>query len=157
MLNDPDVWPEPQSFRPERFLDKLSPDQFDPKEVVFGFGRRFVLDLFTLRTRVADPDPRQCPGQYLAEATVYGFLMNLIWAFEIRKVDGDDSLDPQNPAFVDAAIRCVYASTAVALSISYSSRWLPLAPPSLSTVFSGTDVDYRRWRRVTYWNKPFAR
>ena len=33
--------------------------------------------------------------------------MNLIWAFEIKKVDGDISLDPKNPAFVDATIRYV--------------------------------------------------
>jgi len=86
MLNDPSVWPEPRSFKPERFLNKLAPDQFDPKEVVFGFGRR------------------QCPGQHLAEASVYSFLINLIWAFEIKKVDGDSSLDSENPVFLDAAI-----------------------------------------------------
>lgn len=42
MLNDPSVWPEPRSFKPERFLGKLAPEQFDPKEVAFGFGRRLV-------------------------------------------------------------------------------------------------------------------
>lgn len=49
MLNDPSVWPEPRSFKPERFLNKLAPDQFDPKEAVFGFGRRLVLRPATLR------------------------------------------------------------------------------------------------------------
>jgi hypothetical protein len=33
--------------------------------------------------------------------------MNLLWAFEIKKVNGDNSLDPENPQFVDAAIRYV--------------------------------------------------
>jgi len=33
--------------------------------------------------------------------------MSLIWAFEIKKVDGDDSLDSENPAFVEAVIRYV--------------------------------------------------
>lgn len=42
MLNDPSVWPEPRSFKPERFLDTLAPGQFDPQAVIFGFGRRLV-------------------------------------------------------------------------------------------------------------------
>ena len=64
--------------------------------------------------------------------------MNLIWAFEIKKVDGDDSLDPENPAFVDAAIRYVRILFPTMIDFNLLS---PLAPRSLLTVFSGTDVD----------------
>jgi len=42
MLNDTSVWPQPRSFKSERFLHELTPDQFDPKGVVFGFGRWLV-------------------------------------------------------------------------------------------------------------------
>ena len=37
MTQDPDVYPEPHIFRPERFLDG---EYADPREAVFGFGRR---------------------------------------------------------------------------------------------------------------------
>jgi cytochrome P450 len=42
MLHDPDVYPDPFSFKPERFLKdgKLNPDVKDPTKIIFGFGRR---------------------------------------------------------------------------------------------------------------------
>jgi Cytochrome P450 len=39
ILRDPGVWEDPDTFRPERFLDKERLP-FDPLSVVFGFGRR---------------------------------------------------------------------------------------------------------------------
>lgn len=44
MLHDPQVYPEPGKFSPERFegLDKARADETDPRHLVFGFGRRSV-------------------------------------------------------------------------------------------------------------------
>jgi hypothetical protein len=39
MLHDPQVYPEPSKFNPERFLGP-QPQQ-DPRNVSFGFGRRY--------------------------------------------------------------------------------------------------------------------
>ncbi len=42
MSQDPAVYPEPDIFRPERFLEseKGSNVQRDPAKISFGFGRR---------------------------------------------------------------------------------------------------------------------
>lgn len=43
MLRDPDVYPNPEVFNPERFMttvDEASMKKRDPRNYVFGFGRR---------------------------------------------------------------------------------------------------------------------
>lgn len=39
MCRDPKVYPDPLEFRPQRFLDPENRQQ-DPRQIVFGFGRR---------------------------------------------------------------------------------------------------------------------
>ena len=43
IMRDPELYPQPDDFMPERFLDsagKLDVDGRDPADIVFGFGRR---------------------------------------------------------------------------------------------------------------------
>lgn len=47
MLHDEKQYPDPRTFFPERFLDlpeapkdKFEKYSMDPKEIIFGFGRR---------------------------------------------------------------------------------------------------------------------
>ena len=45
MLHDENLYPDPDSFKPERYLEKATPEmekRRNPKNVVFGFGRRQV-------------------------------------------------------------------------------------------------------------------
>jgi hypothetical protein len=73
MHYDPERFPEPEKFRPERYLDhpKLSAeyaamrDPYARDHFTFGGGRRI------------------CPGARLAENTVDIMAANLLWAFEI--------------------------------------------------------------------------
>ena len=51
MLSDPETYPDPDVFNPERFLGE--DQQPDPREVCFGLGKR------------------SCPGMYLADSTIF--------------------------------------------------------------------------------------
>lgn len=44
MLHDENDYPNPESFKPERFLKNGLPDMTvrDPATIAFGFGRRWV-------------------------------------------------------------------------------------------------------------------
>jgi cytochrome P450 len=62
---DPNVYTDPSDFRPERFLGP-KPEQ-DPRTYVFGFGRRV------------------CPGQQLAEASVFSACATALATLDIDK------------------------------------------------------------------------
>nr|OQO31889.1 hypothetical protein B0A51_01084 [Rachicladosporium sp. CCFEE 5018] len=73
------LYPDPESFRPERWLDNKWPTFREPLEKfpnlqsysAFGFGRRI------------------CPGLNIAERSLYILIMRIAWAADIRaKKDG---------------------------------------------------------------------
>ncbi|KAH9948109.1 cytochrome P450 [Amylocystis lapponica] len=79
---DPDVYPDPETFNPQRWLDEEGHIRQDMKYFGFGFGRRV------------------CPGQHVANNSVFINAALMMWAFKI-------SQDPLNPidtlAFTDRA------------------------------------------------------
>ncbi|KAJ7029520.1 cytochrome P450 [Mycena alexandri] len=73
ILHDEDMYPDPYSFKPERFLlnGKPNPNVNDP-QAVFGFGRRI------------------CPGRYFAASQVFISVASILASFDITKAIGDD-------------------------------------------------------------------
>jgi cytochrome P450 len=70
MLRDPDVYPEPDRFNPDRYLEKVDEEtarRRDPRVFVFGFGRR------------------RCPGAHLVESSVWLMLATILAMLDIKK------------------------------------------------------------------------
>ena len=72
LLHDPNVHPEPHIFNPERFIaTENKPAERDPRESVFGFGRR------------------ACPGRHVADATVFLAVSSVLATLHISRVIED--------------------------------------------------------------------
>ncbi|EMD42065.1 hypothetical protein CERSUDRAFT_120902 [Gelatoporia subvermispora B] len=67
---DPEVFPEPEVFKPQRWLDNNGSIRNDVKFQNFGFGRRV------------------CPGQPIAERSLFINCALILWAFDISQVPG---------------------------------------------------------------------
>lgn len=61
MTQDPEMFPEPDVFRPERYLENPSL----PYNFLFGFGRRL------------------CPGMHVAQNSLFSLISKVLWAFEV--------------------------------------------------------------------------
>ena len=65
VMHDPVHFPEPHSFKPERFLDDNGKYKHDDHVIPFGVGKRY------------------CPGQSLAEKEFFLFLVGVLQKFDI--------------------------------------------------------------------------
>ena len=96
VFRDPNIYPEPEAFNPDRFLKdgKLNPLVFDPEVRVFGAGRRI------------------CPGRHFALRTVYLVVSCVLSVFDIAPPLNDDG-SPQVPKaeFNSVMIRQVFPGT----------------------------------------------
>ncbi|KAG0697943.1 cytochrome P450 [Suillus ampliporus] len=93
---DPDVFPDPDAFKPDRWLDTEGRVRDDFKFFVFGFGRRV------------------CPGQHVANSSVFVNTVLVLWAFRLtldRTKPLDDmafmngSLPKEQPCTIDFQTR----------------------------------------------------
>lgn len=82
IAHDPDVFPEPEEFRPSRWLDESGKLREDLSSFNFGFGRRV------------------CVGQHVANNSLFINTALILWAFSV----GEDPAQPiDTMAFTDTA------------------------------------------------------
>ncbi|KAG1807412.1 cytochrome P450 [Suillus variegatus] len=67
IANDPEVFPEPQTFNPQRWIDDAGRVSGDLRFFPFGFGRRV------------------CPGQHFANRSVFINTALVLWAFHLSE------------------------------------------------------------------------
>ncbi|KAF9010716.1 cytochrome P450 [Cyathus striatus] len=67
MLHDENDYPDPFRFKPERFFAGTATPR-DPRTIAFGFGRRI------------------CPGQHIAESSIFIQIVAILAAYDISKV-----------------------------------------------------------------------
>jgi cytochrome P450 len=88
ILHDPVMYPEPDVFKPERFINPNGTLREDPVLASsFGFGRRI------------------CPGRHLADATMFIAISSLLSVFNIKKgnsVNGRPDMYPYTGHGVNA-------------------------------------------------------
>ncbi|KAH8094866.1 cytochrome P450 98A3 [Cristinia sonorae] len=74
MMRDPEDYPEPDVFKPERFIKdgKINTDIRNPNTMAFGFGRRI------------------CPGRHLSNAMFRLFIASILHVFNVEAGRGRD-------------------------------------------------------------------
>jgi hypothetical protein len=89
ITHDPDIYPEPDVFKPERFLNPDGTLRDDPTLAsVFGFGKRV------------------CPGKYFVDDTLFIVTSTVLSVFNIGKGSGCE--DGQfEYSYISSLVRCV--------------------------------------------------
>ncbi|KAH9834516.1 cytochrome P450-like protein, partial [Rhodofomes roseus] len=64
-MHDPNIFPQPERFWPERFLPEGMGCTVDPRDYSFGYGRR------------------RCPGMSVAESALFITVAHILAVFEI--------------------------------------------------------------------------
>ena len=82
---DPDLWGDPENFRPERFLDSDGNIVNEHKLLTFSIGKR------------------NCIGEAVAETAIFSFLTGLIQRYQLLPVNSSHVYETK-PVFGGALI-----------------------------------------------------
>lgn len=72
-MHDPELYPDPEEFKPERFLNEDGRVRDDPTlSLVFGIGRRI------------------CPGRHFVDATIFIVTASILSVFNVAKATDEN-------------------------------------------------------------------
>ena len=81
VLHDPELYPDPEAFKPERFLNEDGTFRDDPViTLAFGAGRRI------------------CPGRHFVAATLFVVAASVLSVFNVRRATDKDGKEIPVPA-----------------------------------------------------------
>ena len=112
-MNDPEMFPNPDEFRPERFIETTNPRLID-FELPFGFGRRI------------------CPGMHLARNSIFINIARLMWAFDIQP-----ALDAEGKPIIPDSTN--YTDGLNSIPVSFQCRIVPRNEKVIETIKSEYD------------------
>jgi len=76
ILHDPELYPDPEEFKPERFLEIDGSFKDDPTlGLVFGVGKRI------------------CPGRHFVDATLFIVVSSVLSVFNVTKAKDENGHD----------------------------------------------------------------
>lgn len=83
ILHDPEVYPSPEEYKPERWLKdgQLNPEVPDPT-IAFGYGRRLVETLPSIPI-LSDIHCSICPGRHLSNNSLYAMVSLILSVYNI--------------------------------------------------------------------------
>jgi cytochrome P450 len=86
ILHDPETYPDPDEFKPERFLNKDGTFRDDPAlALAFGVGKRI------------------CPGRHLVDATLFIVASSVLSVFNVTQAR--DESDHEIPVNVTMSVQ----------------------------------------------------
>ena len=86
ILHDPEIYPDPEEFKPERFLNEDGSVRDDPRlSLAFGIGKRV------------------CPGRHFVDATIFIVTSSVLSVFNVTKAK--DENDNEIPVTVAVTAR----------------------------------------------------